>query len=376
MMLVGILDNINNAVRPIIRPREIQQAVKCLKQGGLVAMPTETVYGLAADATNELAVRKIFTTKGRPADHPLIVHIAHITHLSQWAKDIPDYALALAKQFWPGPITLILKKQTHVLDSVTGGQNTVGIRIPNHPVAQALLRAFDGGVAAPSANRFGYISPTSAEHVRQDLGQAVDIILDGGHCGIGIESTIVNCTGTFPHILRPGMITPTMIHDTLNLNLDLNYHGSENTLVHANNAVSSSCETHPETLPQVSGALPSHYAPRTKTRLLPAECIDTSLKKGACLKNIVILSRRKPHVHHAKIYDSRIPHRIPLITPHPLHWICMPANPYGYAHCLYEQLHFADHLQCIEIWIEEVPATPEWQGIRDRITKASFQTNA
>lgn len=349
-------------MRPLIRPMEIDQAAECLKQSGLVAIPTETVYGLAADASNEVAVRKIFSVKERPADHPLIVHIAKIEQLPHWAKDIPDYAYALAKHYWPGPMTLILKKQAHVLDIVTGGQDSVGIRIPNHPVAQQLLEAFEGGLAAPSANRFGYISPTSAEHVQQDLGDKVDIILDGGQCGIGIESTIIDCTGETPRILRPGMISeqdiltllkPALAHSTLNVEMDCR----------ATRAMM------PPVKPRVSGALESHYAPRTKTKLLSVKEIDQATSN----ENIVILSPRKPKHHGVKLYDSRIPHRKPLPNPDITHWIVMPSNPHGYAHRLYEQLHFADSLMCQEIWIESIPETAEWKGIEDRIKKASFQ---
>lgn len=337
-------------MRPLIRQLQIDQAVKCLKNGGLVAMPTETVYGLAADASNEEAVRKIFATKGRPVDHPLIVHIAHLDQLAHWAHDIPEFALILAKQFWPGPMTLILKKQPHVLDAVTGGQDTVGIRIPNHPVAQQLLQTFGGGVAAPSANRFGYISPTTAQHVREDLGDKVDVILDGGNCGIGIESTIIDCTGDFPRILRPGMITIEMIETRLGLSPRWG-----DTI---------------EKTPRVSGALDSHYAPRTKTHLFSAEKIN-DLIENSNTKNIVILSMRKPHSHRIKMYDSRIPHRMPSPNADLIHWILMPSDQHGYAHRLYEQLHFADQLRCDEIWIEEAPNTTEWNGIIDRIKKAS-----
>lgn len=336
-------------MRPLINQTQINQAVDCLKKGGLLVMPTETVYGLAADATNEAAIQRIFATKGRPADHPLIVHIADINQLSHWARDIPDYAMTLAKHFWPGPMTLILKKQAHVLETITGGQDTVGIRIPNHPVARQLLQKFGGGLAAPSANSFGYISPTSTEHVRKDLGDKVDMILDGGHCGIGIESTIIDCSGDAPRILRPGMISEEEILELLGLGPSLRW---DDTVAKA---------------PRVSGALPSHYAPRTKTKLLTEEEINLSLEN----KNIVILSRRKPQCRQIKIYDSRIPHRAPQPNADVIHWIVMPSDPHGYAHRLYEQLHFADSLQCQEILIEQVPTTTEWSGITDRITKAS-----
>lgn len=331
-------------MRPLISQKHIDQAVEILKKSGLVAMPTETVYGLAADASNEAAVRKIFAAKGRPDNHPLIVHIANINQLSDWAQEIPDYAIKLAEHYWPGPMTLILKKQSHVLDAVTGKQDSVGIRIPNHPVALQLLEAFSGGLAAPSANRFGYISPTTAEHVRQDLGDKVDMILDGGHCGIGIESTIIDCTGDAPRILRPGMIFPV---------------GAIPPWLPVPTEIST---------PRVSGALDSHYAPKTITRLLSAQTIDDILKTK---KNIVVLSQRKYITHPVKLYDARVPHRAPLINPDISHWIVMPNDPHAYAHRLYEQLHFADNLKCQEIWIEHVPDTSEWNGILDRITKAS-----
>lgn len=334
-------------MRPLIRQIQIDQAVECLKNGGLVAIPTETVYGLAADASNDAAVRKIFAAKGRPADHPLIVHIADINELSHWAQDIPDYALKLAEHYWPGPLTLILKKQAHVLDSVTGGQNTVGVRIPQHTVAQQLLKAFGGGLAAPSANKFGHISPTSAEHVRQHLGDDIDIILDGGHCGVGIESTIIDCSGDAPRILRPGMISPV---------------GAIPPWLPVSTEITDT--------PRVSGALPSHYAPRTLTRLLSAQSIDEILKNPET-KNIVVLSSHKPMARHIKLYDSRVPHREPYIDPNINSWIVMPSDPHAYAHRLYEQLHFADSLMCQEIWIEQTPNTSEWSGILDRITKAT-----
>lgn len=326
-------------MRPLIRQIQIDQAVDCLKQGGLVGMPTETVYGLAADASNDAAVRKIFAAKGRPADHPLIVHIASAKDLTHWAIDIPDYALTLAEQYWPGPMTLILKKQAHVLDSITGGQDTVGLRVPNHAVAQQLLKAFGGGLAAPSANKFGHISPTSAEHVHKHLSDVVDIILDGGHCGIGIESTIIDCTGASPRILRPGIIT-----------IETDSHGNVTPT------------------PRVSGDLASHYAPRTITRLLSAAAIDDRLNNG---QNVAVLSTRKYMTHRVKLYDARVPHRAPSINTDISHWIVMPSDPHAYAHRLYEQLHFADSLECQEILIEQVPDTLEWSGILDRITKAT-----
>ena len=193
----------------------IAQASGVLKAGGLVAFPTETVYGLGADASNAQAVARIFAVKGRPRNHPLIVHLASADDLATWAVDVSEDARQLARAFWPGPLTLILKRAESVLDAVTGEQDTVAVRVPSHPKALALLEAFGGGIAAPSANKFGRISPTTPDHVRLDLGQEVDLVLDGGACEIGIESTIVDCSGERPRLLRPGKITATEIEALL-----------------------------------------------------------------------------------------------------------------------------------------------------------------
>jgi L-threonylcarbamoyladenylate synthase len=192
-------------------PEEIAQAAVLLRAGEIVAFPTETVYGLGADAENPAALAKIFAAKGRPADHPLIVHLPGAEHLTRWAQDIPDSAFALANAFWPGPLTLILKRTSIVPNAVTGGQDTVGLRVPNHPVALALLRAFGSGIAAPSANRYGRISPTTAGHVRDELGDRVSLVLDGGACEVGIESTILDVSRGMPVLLRPGAITAEQI---------------------------------------------------------------------------------------------------------------------------------------------------------------------
>src|SRR6185503_20849697 len=196
-------------------PASIQTAVDVLRKGGLVAFPTETVYGLGADADNEQALKAIFRVKGRPETHPLIIHLNRREQLQDWAASIPDSARKLAERFWPGPLTLILKKASRVSKVVTGGQETVGLRVPDHPAALSLLREFGGGVAAPSANRFGRVSPTTAEHVRQDLGGDVDFILDGGPCSIGVESTIVDLSSGDPVILRPGGLTKERLEETL-----------------------------------------------------------------------------------------------------------------------------------------------------------------
>ena len=186
---------------------DVKRAAELLRQGELVAFPTETVYGLGADAANPAAVAKIFAVKGRPADHPLIVHLPGDDHIERWARDVPAAAYELAEAFWPGPLTLILKRQPGVPDAVTGGQDTVGLRVPGHPLALELLREFKGGVAAPSANRFGHISPTCADHVRDELGSAPDLILDGGDCQVGLESTIISLVDDRPILLQPGVIS-------------------------------------------------------------------------------------------------------------------------------------------------------------------------
>lgn len=193
----------------------VERALEVLRAGGLVAIPTETVYGLAADASNEAAVRRIFAAKGRPADHPLIVHVASADELGDWASEVSPTARLLADTCWPGPLTLLVPRAAHVLDVVTGGRSTVGVRVPAHPLALELLRRFGGGIAAPSANRFGKVSPTSAGHVVDDLGDAVDLVLDGGPCPIGVESTIVDCTVEPPQVLRPGGIPTEQIAELL-----------------------------------------------------------------------------------------------------------------------------------------------------------------
>lgn len=223
----------------------VERALEVLGNGGLVALPTETVYGLAADASNETAVRRIFAAKGRPADHPLIVHVATAEQLADWAGEIPPAAAVLAETCWPGPLTLLVPKAAHVLSVVTGGRDTVGIRVPAHPMATELLTRFGGGLAAPSANRFGKVSPTTAQHVAADLGDRVDYILDGGPCPVGVESTIVDCTVTPPQMLRPGAITAEQVAALLDGDLA------------------------PATGPsRAAGMMASHYAPSARVVLV------------------------------------------------------------------------------------------------------------
>jgi L-threonylcarbamoyladenylate synthase len=233
-------------------------AVTALREGGLIALPTETVYGLGADAENELAVRRIFAVKGRPQSHPLIVHLSASASLSGWARDVPNEAQALARAFWPGPLTLILKRGPRALDVVTGGQDTVGLRVPAHLLAQAVLTELDGGIAAPSANRFGKVSPTTAEHVRHDLGAQVDVILDGGPCGVGVESTIVDVSRGEPRLLRPGGLAREAIESVLGKRLRLDDSGEV----------------------RAPGVLESHYAPSAGVILVSPTTLAAQLEQA------------------------------------------------------------------------------------------------
>jgi L-threonylcarbamoyladenylate synthase len=233
-------------------PAEIERAAAILRSGGLVAFPTETVYGLGADADNEGAVRKVFSAKGRPADHPVIVHVAGAAQIESWVETFPKTARRLAEEFWPGPLTLILPRSSRAKDVVTGGLNTVGLRVPSHPVAQAFLREFGGAIAAPSANRFGRVSATSADHVRAEFGDELEMILDGGACEVGLESTIVDCSGDGPVVLRPGAITKEQVETVCGPLL------SEDT-----------------NLTRCSGRLASHYAPRAMVELVPAKDLSS-----------------------------------------------------------------------------------------------------
>lgn len=237
-----------------------------LTAGNLVAFPTETVYGLGADACNSQAVARIYEVKGRPADHPLIVHIASIDRMGDWASDIPEYAIKLAREYWPGPMTLVLRRSELAADFITGGQDTVGLRVPDHVVALALLEAFDKaggkGIAAPSANRFGHVSPTTAAAVIDELGEYLesdDLVLDGGACAVGVESTIIDCTGHFPRVLRPGAISALMIEEATELQIAIAQAPKPNS--------ADSPATHSIEEIRVSGSLENHYAPAAKVFL-------------------------------------------------------------------------------------------------------------
>ena len=317
---------------------DIQRAVQLLRQGELVALPTETVYGLGADALNPDAVAKIFAAKGRPSDHPLIVHLADASQIMTWAREVPKDAIALARAFWPGPLTLILKRDESVPDLVTGGQDTVGLRVPNHPVALELLRAFGSGVAAPSANRFGRISPTTAEHVRQELGERVALILDGGACAVGLESTIVDLSRGVPVILRPGAIGADDIARVLGRRPRLR---SE---VEAGNAAEQGAT------PRVSGALAAHYAPRTPLELVATDALAAQARPG----DAVLARCAAP----ASLAEG-------------VAWAQAPADPAGYGHDLYARLRSLDESGAARILVEAPPASPDWAAVADRLGRAA-----
>lgn len=303
----------------------ISNAVAALRRGELVGMPTETVYGLAADARNPAAIARIFALKGRPAEHPVIVHLSDSEHMRAWAKEIPDYAWQLANEFWPGPMTLILQKLPGVLDQITGGQDSVGLRVPNHALALKLLAEFDDGLAAPSANRFGHISPTTAQHVRDEFGAELELILDGGAAQVGIESTIIDARTPELRILRPGAITAEQI-------------------AHLTGA--SLCTKHAPSTLRVSGALKSHYAPRTRTELRDRAELDVFTGTGASL---VLSIATLPALHDG---------------------IALSANPAEYASTLYAALRALDARSAAQILIERPPKTAEWAAIWDRISRA------
>lgn len=316
---------------------QIEAASRVLRAGGVVAFPTETVYGLGADVTNPEAVRKIFRIKGRPAEHPLIVHIASVLLLERWAREIPEAARCLAERFWPGPLTLILPRSAHVPGVVTGGQDTVGLRVPDHPVALALLQELgpEKALAAPSANRFGRISPTTAQHVRAELGEAVDMILDGGPCRVGLESTIVSFVGETPLLLRPGSISVAALEAVLG--------GRIATPGTAQPAI------------RVSGSLASHYAPVTPLEVLS----DESLKRRS---RELVKQGQRVAVLEMTLACQASPHLLRLQ---------MPAEAAAYAHRLYATLRQLDDARFNFILAEAPPVGVEWQAVNDRLRRAA-----
>lgn len=305
----------------------IARASAVLRAGGLVALPTETVYGLGANARDPAAVARVFRAKGRPADHPLIVHLADAAQVRDWAREVPACVRDLARHCWPGPLTLVLKRAPGVPDAVTGGQDTVALRVPAHPLAQALLRDFGDGVCAPSANRFGRISPTEARHVAEELGDAVDLILDGGPCSVGIESTILDLSSPRPRLLRPGAVSADRLAALL----------GERPLPPRAGA------------PRAPGRLPAHYAPRTPLQLLAHELLHE--RHPAPALTIAVLSRERPDWA--------------------CHWLPMPMQARDYARLLYRRLREADALGADAILVEAPPAERDWEAVRDRLLRAA-----
>jgi L-threonylcarbamoyladenylate synthase len=322
-------------------PAEIRAAAGWLAAGGVVALPTETVYGLGADATSPAAIAAIFGLKGRPADHPLIVHIGAGADVSPWVTEVPATARRLMRAFWPGPLTLILPRSARIPSQVTGGQPTVGLRCPDHPVAQALLAAFaatgSGLIAAPSANRFGHVSPTTAQHVRDEFGADVGPVirlLDGGPCRVGIESTIVDVSGPQPVLLRPGSI------------------GRDALAAAAGVPVVLAADT-ARALPRTPGLLAAHYAPRTPLRLLAAAELAAAVDHG-----------RQRGQRLAVLAFGPDPCRREVA------WRRAPVTAAAYAHDLYASLRELDAANAVVILVEEPPAGPEWLAVRDRLGRA------
>jgi L-threonylcarbamoyladenylate synthase len=308
----------------------IERAVALLRAGEVVAFPTETVYGLGADARNPAAVRRIYALKGRPAGHPLIVHLAAADALDAWARAdaVPAAARRLAAHFWPGPLTLVLPRAPGVPDEVTGGQDTVGLRVPSHPVAHALLAAFGGGIAAPSANRYGRVSPTRAAHVRDEFGDAVPLVLDGGDCELGLESTIVGCLGGELLLLRPGGITHAALEAVAGP-------------VRRPRAGEG---------PRAPGTTRSHYAPATPVRIVDARALASAGARAA------VLARGPAPAAYAG----------------PL-WIDAGDDPRRYAHDLYANLRRLDRAGAAEILVLAPPEPVAWDAIRDRLGRAAAQ---
>ncbi len=326
-----------NIIKPIIADADaISHAADLLRQGRLVAFPTETVYGLGADAGNPNAVANIFKAKGRPADHPLIVHIANIESLGNWANTVPEAALKLADRFWPGPLAMILNKKPEVPLAVTGGQQTVGLRMPDHPVALALLKSFGGGIAAPSANRFCRISPTLAVHVSEELGDAVDMILDGGACLVGVESTIIDLSVSRPRLLRPGHITSQEIEAVLQTELMI------------------PSASKPAGI-RAPGMMAVHYAPTTPTIRCPAEQLPDRIQQLiADGKRIGLLS-----------------YQLEITPTDQIRVLRLPEQARDYAQRLYAALRELDSLSLDLILVEQPPQTEPWRAINDRLSKAA-----
>jgi L-threonylcarbamoyladenylate synthase len=309
----------------------VEEAVALLRRGGLVALPTETVYGLAADAEDELAVRRIFAAKGRPSAHPLIVHLADAGLASGWCRAFPEGARRLAAAFWPGPLTLVLPRGPRALDVVTGGQDTVALRVPSHPVAHAVLASFGGGLAMPSANRFGRTSPTRAEHVAEDLGGAVDLILDGGPCEVGVESTIVDLSGPSPALLRPGGVAREALEEVLGASVPMAAPGGV----------------------RAPGTLPSHYAPRAGVVLAEAGEVQQKVAELSATGAKVGLVGPRQAVPGAVVALEA------------------PADAEGLARVLYAMLREGDARGCDVLVVQVPPEHGVGLAVRDRLRRAA-----
>jgi L-threonylcarbamoyladenylate synthase len=312
---------------------ELDVAVAALRNGEPVAFPTETVYGLGANARDPAALRRVVELKGRPADHPLILHIDNARFLSRWVAEVPPAALTLAASFWPGPLTLVLRRGPDASDVLTGGQDTVAVRVPSHPMAQQLLTAFGGGIAAPSANRYGHVSPTRAEHVREEFGDALRVVLDGGECTLGLESTILALVGERPRLLRPGHITLEQLEAVI---------GPVEVGADAGS-------------PRVPGSMLRHYAPQTPMECLPSNALEPAV--DALLRDsrrVAVLAQRPPRKAQTGVT-----------------WINAGRRSDVYAHDLYSNLRSLDKAGAALILVEDVPDRPEWVAVRDRLARSA-----
>ncbi|HLQ12242.1 MAG TPA: L-threonylcarbamoyladenylate synthase [Steroidobacteraceae bacterium] len=316
---------------------ELDAAVQALRDGDVVAFPTETVYGLGANAQHESALRKIFELKGRPTTHPLIVHLDSARFLHRWTRDMPAAAARLAEKFWPGPLTLVLPRADNISELITGGQDTVAVRVPSHPMAQQLLTAFGGGIAAPSANRYGHVSPTRAEHVREEFGEAVRVVLDGGECRVGLESTIVACLRGEVRLLRPGQITLTQLRREV-----------------GEVASGPSADA-----PRMPGSARAHYAPATPLRLVAA---------GQLEREIAYLSRDGVRI-------GVLAQRPPLGSYPSVTWVNAGTRLDAYAHDLYAHLRTLDKAGTTCLLVQDIPADERWAAVRDRLTRAAAASN-
>lgn len=330
-------------------PHAVASAAVILQRGALLGLPTETVYGLAADASNDQAVAQIFAAKGRPSDHPLIVHVANADGVAHFAREVPDFAAKLIDAFWPGPLTLILPRRSGVAAAAAGGQDSVGLRCPSHAVAQAVLRQAQAlgvlGVAAPSANVFGRVSPTTAAHVATEFGSDL-CVLDGGACEVGIESTIVDCTRSDPVLLRPGVLTPEQLSLACGRTVQLS------------GALLGQLDPQ---APRASGTLASHYAPRAQVRLVEASNLVDELQGWA---------QRSARNATLALWTCQ-PVAVPTNLAARVQQQRMPQEAAACAHELFAQLRAFDDGGVGEIWVQSPPSAAAWDGVRDRLQRAA-----